>query len=206
MSKIYTGMPHLNGNILCAVDFETTGDVPGYHEPIQIAIVPLDENFEPIDGMIPFNRRIKPEFPGRADPMAMKSNGVDLDLLCATAMPSEKIEVLLVEWFNALDLPHNRRIMPLAHNWPFEKSFLYSWLGVRLTSEMFNAQARDGMSYAAGLKDKAFHRGEKVPFDSVSLPALCEFFKIENPNSHDALSDCLAEAKVYRKLLEFDVV
>jgi DNA polymerase III epsilon subunit-like protein len=35
----------------------------------------------------------------------------------------------------------------------------------------------------------------------VGLAALCEHFGVVNQKPHDALSDCLAEAEVYRCLL-----
>ena len=46
MVKVYSGLVHLNGNLMAAVDLETTGTQPGYHEIIQIAVVPLDSEFQ----------------------------------------------------------------------------------------------------------------------------------------------------------------
>lgn len=206
MPKIYPSLPHLNGNLLCTVDLETTGSRPGYHEPIQIAIVPLDSELKPIGRATDwFYRSIKPNFPERAEPDAMRVNRLNLNELCLNALPSEKIEDLLVEWFEKLELPHKRSIIPLAHNWAFESSFLTSWLGVSLKSQVFHPLARDSMLYAASLNDRAHFAGEPIPFNSLSLGSLCSQLHVVNECPHDALHDSLAEAEVYRKLLRFDV-
>ena len=47
------GMIHLNGNILCAVDVETTGLEVGFHEIWQIAVLPLDSNIKPNKDILP---------------------------------------------------------------------------------------------------------------------------------------------------------
>ena len=41
--------PHHNGHLVCAVDCETTGLVSGYHEMIQLCILPLDHNYDQLD-------------------------------------------------------------------------------------------------------------------------------------------------------------
>jgi DNA polymerase III epsilon subunit-like protein len=60
MTKTYGGLVHLNGNLLASVDLETTGKRAGYHEPIQIAVVPLNSDLRPLDGVRPFYSTIKP--------------------------------------------------------------------------------------------------------------------------------------------------
>jgi hypothetical protein len=52
--KVYPGLVHLNGHLLAAIDLETTGTRPGYHEIIQIACVPLDSDIKPLAGATPF--------------------------------------------------------------------------------------------------------------------------------------------------------
>ena len=54
----------LNSNTMAAVDIETTGSVVGYHEIIQIAIVPLTPDLDPWD-KAPFYMDIRPDFPER---------------------------------------------------------------------------------------------------------------------------------------------
>jgi DNA polymerase III epsilon subunit-like protein len=48
-------------NLLASIDLETTGLQAGYHEPIQIAIVPLNSDIRPLEGVRSFYTTIKPE-------------------------------------------------------------------------------------------------------------------------------------------------
>ena len=81
----------------------------------------------------------------------------------------------------ALKLPFKKCLVPLAHNWAFESSFLKAWLGVEQTDLIFHSHARDGMLYAIALNDKAAFAGEPVPFPRVGLGAMCTKLNIVNP-------------------------
>ena len=96
---------------------------------------------------------------------------------------------MLVEWWEKLDLPFGKTLVPLAHNWAFESGFLQAWLGVDLAQTLFHGHARDAMLYALALNDKAAFMGLPVPFSRVGLGSLCKHFKIHNPSPHDALCD-----------------
>lgn len=202
--KTYNGMVHWNGNLMAAIDFETTGKIPGYHEIIQIAVVPLDADLQPNTGLRPFYHNIAPEYPERAEHAAKMVNQLDLDDLMLNSPSSQKVADMLVEWWERLDLPMSRNLIPLAHNWPFEAGFGRAWLGYDLFDHLFHGHARDSMEYALNFNDRAAFAGLPVPFSKVGLNALCRHFKVVNENPHDALSDCLAEAQVYRALLHHD--
>lgn len=201
MAKTYSGLVHLNGCLMAAVDVETTGRRAGYHEIIQIAIVPLNSDLRPLEDMRPFYSLVRPEYPERQERASGFVHGISIDELLLTAPSSDRVKDYLVEWFNKLDLPFQKILVPLAHNWAFESGFLKAWLGVDMTDRIFHSHARDSMSEAISLNDRAAFMGEKVPFNRVGLGPLCRHFGITNENPHDALSDCLAEAQVYRALL-----
>lgn len=186
---------------MAAIDFETTGRRPGYSEIIQIAILPLDADFRPLDSVRPFYINIKPAHPERAERGAFNVHGLDIDMLLLHAPEQDRAVDLLYEWFNRLDLPQNKVIVPLAHNWAFESAFLKGWLGPDMVDQMFHSHARDSMLLAIALNDRAYTLGEKLPFSRVSLPALCAQLGVTNDNAHDALADCKATAEVYRRLL-----
>jgi DNA polymerase III epsilon subunit-like protein len=205
MTKTYSGLVHLNGNVMAAVDFETTGRRAGFHEPIQIAIVALDSELRPLTGVRPFYHEIKPKYPERAEGDASSVHKIDLEQLRLHAASADRIADLLIEWWEKLDLPFEKKLVPLAHNWPFENSFFRAWLGSDLTDKLFHGHARDAMSYAISLNDRAAFKGEPVPFPKVGLGSLCKRFKVINAQPHDAMCDALAEAELYRNMLHYDL-
>jgi len=200
--QTYPGLLHLNGNLLVSVDLETTGRQPGYHEIIQIACVPLGPELRPAQGLMPFYTEIKPNFPERAEQQAQFKHNISTEQLLLHAPDQDKVKDLFVEWFERLDLPFKKSLVPLAHNWAFEASFLKEWLGTVLFEEVWHSHARDGMLLAISINDRAAMRGEPIPFNRVGLGSLCNKFHVVNANAHDALADALAEAEVYRALLQ----
>lgn len=202
--KTYSALPHLNGNLLCAIDLETTGNRPKYHEPIQIAIVPLNSDIRPLTGVRAFYTNIQPAYVERADALATSIHKLPLDELALQAPSRGKVADMLVEWFEGLDLPFKKQLVPLAHNWAFESGFLKAWLGVALVEKLFHPHPRDAMLLALSINDRAAFKGEKAPFNKVGLTSLSNKFNIHNPKPHDAYHDCLAEAEVYRYLLMMD--
>jgi DNA polymerase III epsilon subunit-like protein len=204
--KTYSGLVHLNGDLLASIDLETTGLQAGYHEPIQIAIVPLNSDIRPLEGVRPFYTTIRPEHPERHEARAGYVHGIKMEDLILHAPTSGRVQDLLVEWWERLELPLGKTLVPLAHNWAFESGFLRAWLGVDLTQTLFLGHARDAMLYALALNDKAAFMGLPVPFNKVGLGSLCRHFKIHNPAPHDALCDALAEAECYRAMLTMELL
>jgi DNA polymerase III epsilon subunit-like protein len=191
--------------MLASVDVETTGTVPGHHEIMQIAVVPLNGDLRPMEGITPFYTNIRPEYPERVDERSWRVHGLSLDDLMNNAPNQDKVADLLVEWFESLDLPMSKKLVPLAHNWTFECGFLKAWLGPQAVDHLFHFHPRDAMVYALALNDKAAFAGLVPPFPSVSLSKLCSIFKVENVKPHDALCNALAEAEVYRAMLLKDL-
>lgn len=201
--KTYEGFAHLYGNLMVAIDFETTGSQAGYHEIIQVALVPLGPDLRPNPELRPFYHNIAPQYPERAEHAATQVHGLNLADLVLNSPTSEKVADLLQEWFEALDLPISKRLTPLAHNWVFEASFGKAWLGEEMFNHIFHFHPRDGMLLALSLKDRAAFAGEKMPWNYVGLGSLCKKFGIVNENPHDALCDAVTEAEVYRALLHY---
>lgn len=197
----YTSLASCHGNLLAVIDLETTGTQPGYHEIIQIACVPLDSDFKPLAGVRPFYTLVKPDHPERESEGAKLKHKIPMEELMLHAPTQDRVKDWLVDWWEGLKLPFRRCLIPLAHNWAFESSFLKAWLGVAMVDQMFHSHARDSMLYAVMLNDHAAARGEIPPFDRVGLGYLCKKLNVVNSNPHDALADCLAGAEVYRTLL-----
>jgi len=203
--RTYSSLPHLNGNLMAAVDVETTGRRANWHEIVQIAVVPLDSDIRPLEGVTPFYMTVQPLHPERVEEAARNVHGLDLTHLALYAPHPDKVADMFVEWFEKLNLPLDKKLVPLAQNWAFESSFLQAWLGVALKEKLFMGLARDSMSLALSINDRAVFRGESAPFNKVNLGYLCSHFGIVNNNAHDAFADCIAEAEVYRSMMYFDI-
>ena len=230
MTLHYPCWPVQNGNLLAAIDLETSGTlsnnltvdgdddwythidgkkvirIPGYHEIIQIAVIPITPEFDRYRGMDPFIRQIAPDFPERADPDASKVHGLDVKYLAENARSQDETVDDFINWFNNLDLAYERKLIPIAHNWQFESTFLKPWLGCELFDRIFQANACDSMAAANFLRYMAHMQGRPVPFDKVSLEYLCKHFGITNPKPHDAYYDALCGARLFGKLCKMDVM
>jgi DNA polymerase III epsilon subunit-like protein len=196
---------HLNGNILCAVDVETTGFVPGYNDIWQIAVLPLDNNIKPAKGILPFYLDMKIKRPDNVEPAAIKLNRTDFWQRQVRAVDPWTAADMFDEWFVKLGLPMRKSICPLASNWPFDRSFIVDWLGHETFNQLFSPWYRDTMVCALHHNDIADHRGNRIEYPKVGLGTLCGRLKVKNQKAHDALQDCIATAEVYRRLISQSV-
>jgi len=192
---------NLNGNMMAAVDVETSGCLDSWHEILQIAVLPLNSQLEPAQGISPFYMHLCPEYPERRQAGAMRVNGLEIDWLLSHGIEQTRAADLLDEWFQGLRLPFRKRLVPLAHNWSFERGFLTHWLGEGTFDVIFNPNARDTNRVAALVNDAAGYHGMKIPFGSMSLGSMCKKYGIANSKEHDALADCVATAKLYREII-----
>ena len=195
------GLIHINNNILCAVDVETTGLEPGYHDIYQISILPLGPDLKPITSIIPFYIDMQVTNPDRIDKKAVKMNREQFAIKQQRALDPFSGADLLDQWFERLNLPAYKKIMPLAQNWPFDRSFITHWLGKENFEYTFSPLYRDTMVISQFHTDLMDHRGEPIVFPQYNLQYLCQKLGIKNQKPHDALQDCIATAEVYRRLL-----
>ena len=192
---------NLNNNILAAVDVETTGTEFGWHEIIQIAVVPLDRHCKPDDSLGFFYRNVAPTYPDRQGKEAKAKHGLNAHEF-AELYPSQQDSAgLLDDWFMGLGLPFGKRLVPLAHNYGFERGMLALWLGQSLFDNIFQSHARDTMALGTMINDVYTWRGDKPPFHTLSLTSMCKRCGIVLDNAHDALADCIATAELYRTLI-----
>lgn len=202
----YSSMVHTNGHLLCAVDVETTGLLPGYNDLIQVAIVPLDSKIRPIKSILPFYVNMKPHYPEHIDSKLLKSGKVKVMEIIKSGIDPENAADFFDEWFENLNLPvtlnEQKRIMPLWTNGSFDKDFLREWLGREHYEHYFHFHERDTQVIGLFLNDRYDHHAEfKIPFTRVGLVNMCEELGVLNDMAHDALQDCLATADLYRSLL-----
>lgn len=187
----------LEGQLLAAIDFETSGLLAGYHEPVQVALVALGPHLRPLSAE-PFYRLIRPEHLDRADPGAMKTHKIPPERLLEAASAGDVADDLIA-WVAGFGV---RQVVPLAHSWPFEYSFLNAWLGISLMQSLFSRDARDTRQMAVSENDRARWGGRPLPYPKNGLGDLCRQFGVVNEGPHDALWDAVAEAEVYRCMLQ----
>ncbi|HDZ14083.1 hypothetical protein LCGC14_0646540 [marine sediment metagenome] len=197
----YSSMQHLNGHLLCAIDVETTGLRPGYHDIWQIAVLPLDTNIKPLREIMPFCMDIKIKNPERMEKKAMLLPKADFVRRQQHAIESFTCADLFDEWFDRLELPLYKKIVPLAQNWPFDREFLKDWMGLESFNQAFYPVYRDTMVAAAFDSDLCDFRSEKIMFNKYNLGFICKKLDVTNVKAHDALQDCIATAECYRRML-----
>lgn len=194
-------LQHLNGNLLCAIDCETTGLKAGYHDIIQVCFLPLDSEIKPIQNIPPFYMTLKPQRPETVDKDAMKVHGIPFMELMQYALDPFTASERFEEWFNALNLGLNKKIAPLGHNYAFDQGFIRDWLGDSAYETYFDYHVRDTAAVALFLNDRSAFASEACPFPKVRLSFLAERLACRFEHAHDALQDCLATAEVYRRII-----
>jgi DNA polymerase III epsilon subunit-like protein len=194
-------MKNWYNNIMAAVDVETTGTEPGYHEILQIAVLPLDNNIKVSDEHRFFYMNVAPKHPERQGKAARGKHKLDAHKMAAECITQERAADMLNEWFNNMQLPFGKRLIPLAHNWGFERGMMTHWLGIDRLDEIFHPFPRDTMLFANMINDVYSWQGMEIPFHTVTLKAMCKRFEIPLENAHDALADCVATAALYREMI-----
>jgi DNA polymerase III epsilon subunit-like protein len=187
--------------ILCAMDVETTGIDDKQHEIRQIAMVPLTADLQPYDGL-PFYTNIRPEYPERCNPNALAACGVTLEELDLAPTKFEAEEAFYA-WHRSLELPHGYRLLPLWHNGKFDEPFIRNWLGPQAWDDIASLPARDTITVASAINDRAAFECRPLPFARMRLEVLAHRLGVPTPASHDALADCLTTIAVYRGLINF---
>jgi len=194
-------MIHLNGNVLCVVDCETTGLDPMNYDMWQFCCVPLNFALKPDKKRSPFDIKLKPQHIENRQPNAISKRKFNDAVLYG--MDYEVAANLFNEWFERLGLGLKKRIVPLAQNWPFDRGFIIEWLGPDAFEYYFDPRYRDTMVAAAFVNDVCDHTAEAIPFPGVSLRRLacCMDIEWDHKSAHDAFYDSVKTAEVYRQMI-----
>lgn len=196
----------LQGSMLVAVDVETTGLDCSIHEIYQIALIALDYDYKPREDVRPFSMSMRIESPETINFAELSRAGIKRDKLeLHTLHGVDQINGvdLLLKWVDTLGLAPNRRLCPVAQNWPFDRGFIDAWLGKELFNSLFHPHYRDLIPACQVINDIYFMKGDQPPFrDGCNLAALCKYFSVEQIAKHEALNDAAATAEVYRRFIK----
>ena len=195
-------MIYTNSHQLCVIDVETTGIDPSKHEIVEICFLPLGMDLEIQTEPVPFTCLIKPDRPDDIDWDAFNANAVDFQKLMNEGLDKWTAVDLFMSWVEGLRLPPNKRILPIAHNWPFDSGFVKEWLCPITYFELIDGRARDTLSICQYINDSFAMRHEQVPFPKTNLSYVASQLKIPHDNAHCALDDCVVTAKVLQKLIQ----
>lgn len=180
--------------IIAAIDLETTGLDPHFHDIIEIAIQPLDGSFEPLADIPPFVARIKARRPQNASAKAMEVNGLDLN-------DGDEYHEFLARLLAWLDEYRVEKIQMLGQNADFDRSFIEANIP-ELGQMLGHRFIRDSQRLACAYNDLVRLRTGKPAFEKLGLSDLRKALGIEVSQEHRALDDALDAAKVYKALLE----
>jgi DNA polymerase III epsilon subunit-like protein len=192
---------HFNHNLVCVMDSETTGLDPRIHDMWQFCCIALDSTFQPLRDVIPFEVLIKPRRPENYDRTNQFLDHKGIAKAMLEGFDAFQVIDMFEKWFERLGLLPGKKIIPLGQNYGFDKGFLIDLLGVNHYDHFFDYHHRDTMSAALFMNDRADVTNTPYPYPHVSLKKLCQSLKVDNQRPHDALSDCLATAECYRKMV-----
>jgi DNA polymerase III epsilon subunit-like protein len=202
-------LENLNGNVICAIDTETTGLSPGHHDIIEVAVVPLDANLDPMKDVIPFDTLIKPKRPQNVDPKAMAVNKIKLEDLEINGLDPWRAGDLFWEWFQKLQLAPGKKIVPLGKNWAFDAGFIKDWLQPQMFNDVFHHRVRELSAVINFFNDRAEFQqpGSKAPFPQQALGDVAARLELNfERQAHRAIDDALMCARVYKKLMFHKIV
>jgi DNA polymerase III epsilon subunit-like protein len=204
---------HMNGNVVIAMDTETTGLTAGHNEMIQFAAVVLDSNFNPRADINPFVIELQPRYPENLDETLRDKPSYIERIHHATihGIDQDKAVDMFADWYANIGIQLNSygnpcKAIPLGQNYQFDLGFIKHWLGgIRNYEQYFDYHYRDTMCLALGLNDRAALKNERIPFPKVSLQYLSTTLGVVNRAPHTALGDAVCTAEVYKKLVAYNV-
>lgn len=201
-------MQHLNGNVLCVVDIETTGLTVGTHEIFEIAMIVLDGNCKPDRKFTPLNLTIMPTRPDLIDwsSPVMEGNKGRLKQAMATGLTYDAALNIINRWFSSLNLIR-KRLAPVTQNGIFDLPFIRDFVCPLTFDDMFATnEIRDTMYLARSMNDLADVKGWPYVFEKVDLKYLCLCLGIDSTkygSTHTAWVDALLTADVYAAQLDW---
>lgn len=191
-----------DGNLLAIVDTETTGLDIRKSEIVELCVLPVTPQLELHKEVLPFHLKIKPDYPEDVDHNALSITSRKLSEICLNGVSQDEACDLLNKWFERLNLPLGKKIMPIGHNFAvFDRAMLVNMLGAPNYDQIFHHHIRDTMSMAIFLNDRATAQYDPPPFKYIKQSEICKVLRITQLEAHTAMDDCLTCLEMYKRML-----
>ena len=181
--------------VTCALDVETTGTIPGLHEICEVAFAVYKTNSRGSSEIVQrFLSPVRPMRPDTIDMQALEVNGFTIGELMSAPTPMQVRSKFSQWWIETLG---TQKLMPLAHNFVFDHSFLRLFFNHHY-DEIFDYHYADTAVLARALRSAG-----KLPNISTSLKSLSEHFGIGAADKlHSSYGDVCRTIEVHDKLVE----
>lgn len=177
--------------IFAAMDTETTGLNSEIHEIIDLAIVPLNDDFS-FSEIPELHIRIKAEHLETAEPEALQVSGLNPN----EGLSLEQAKIEFQNWLKDNDI---ERIYPLGHNLAFDLDFINKTFPEE--SKIISFRGRDSMYLARVINDVCRREKGVELFPKTSLSSVRSVLGITGEQTHHALDDARDSAIAYREML-----
>ncbi len=171
--------------VYISVDIETAGPVPGEYSMVSLGACLVDNPTEQ------FYIELKP-INDNSIPEALKVSGLTFEQLTATGINPAEAMSSFQNWVQRVT--DNQRAVFVGFNASFDWSFVNWYFHVFLGKNPFGISALDIKSYYMGLSGCLWQETT-----SSQLPLS---FQPSHRQSHNALDDAIAQAEIFKKLLQ----
>jgi len=193
-------MKHLNGNLLCAVTIAATGKDPIGNDLCAVCIAPLDNDFTFSASRPMFLMHVRHDHELRFDRSLTLEMRRDIVESMKYGSPPETVARCLEQWFDGLNLGYNKKIMPLAYNWPLVSQYLIDLLMWESFSQIFDWRFRDLLSYSICLNDRCDYQGVQYVTQKHGLQYLCNTYDAHYSKASDICKQAEAIVHTYKRL------
>jgi DNA polymerase III epsilon subunit-like protein len=171
--------------LFICVDVETAGPTPGQYALLSIGACLVDDPY------VTFYAELQPDSENTS-PEAMAIHGLDLETLKQTGLPPQEAMAKFASWLKGVT-PATHKAIFVALNAPFDWMFINDYFHRYMGENPFGHSALD---------IKAYYMGQTgVNWCETSLKHISSHFLEEHPLQHNALTDALEQAEIFRKIL-----
>jgi len=179
-------MKSLVDDVYISVDVETAGPNPGQYSLLSIGACLV---FEPAKTFYVELQPVNNAFTAEA----LQISGLEMDKLEARGLPPEEAMRQFSDWV-LQTTPTGQQPIFVALNAPFDWMFAADYFHRYLGRNPFGHKALDMKAFYMGMRG--------IHWDATGFEDITKHFHIEQSLNHHALQDAIAQAKLFRRMLE----